>query len=467
MDKKNDNLDLKTNNQVDNTRSEFIEPISKSCDDKKIYFIDKTYEDNSIKSTVNGWMKDGVNWYYYENGQMVIGWKYINSYWYYFQNDGKMKRGWLYTNGYYYYFFYEGQMATGWQNLEGKFYYFYSDGKMAIGWSKINNEWYYLLESGGYQTGWLKLDGVYYYFYSDGKMATGWLQLNDSWFYLDSNGKMQTGWKKIKELWYYFYSDGKMATGWDRLEGKTYYFYQKKDTNHKEGSMALNTIIEGFVIDRNGVLVDGITESNFLTMCGNIGIFKNSIIGFTGLNVEKTLPLLLAPNIEIKGSISLHNTIYFGSGDIYLTAGSSNELAYNITSALTTHNIKFDFKPENISESLITIGTQVNVNDKVVYKIDSLGESVKITFEFVTSYKNVTIYQDMIIIINNKTSDKFEVTTPLFSIPTQIPSDVVSINGLKVFTIVTAGFILAFTAYVAPSALISSASLLLLAIKRP
>lgn len=358
---------------------------------------------------------------------MVIGWKYINSYWYYFQNDGKMKRGWLYTNGYYYYFFYEGQMATGWQNLEGKFYYFYSDGKMAIGWSKINNEWYYLLESGGYQTGWLKLDGVYYY----------------------------------------FYSDGKMATGWDRLEGKTYYFYQKKDTNHKEGSMALNTIIEGFVIDRNGVLVDGITESNFLTMCGNIGIFKNSIIGFTGLNVEKTLPLLLAPNIEIKGSISLHNTIYFGSGDIYLTAGSSNELAYNITSALTTHNIKFDFKPENISESLITIGTQVNVNDKVVYKIDSLGESVKITFEFVTSYKNVTIYQDMIIIINNKTSDKFEVTTPLFSIPTQIPSDVVSINGLKVFTIVTAGFILAFTAYVAPSALISSASLLLLAIKRP
>lgn len=77
MDKKNDNLDLKTNNQVDNTRSEFIEPISKSCDDKKIYFIDKTYEDNSIKSTVNGWMKDGVNWYYYENGQMV---KWSNGY---------------------------------------------------------------------------------------------------------------------------------------------------------------------------------------------------------------------------------------------------------------------------------------------------------------------------------------------------------------------------------------------------
>ena len=46
----------------------------------------------------------------------------------------------------------------------------------------------------------------------NGKAATGWLQDNEKWYWLDNNGWMFAGgWKQIGGKWYYFYPDGSMA----------------------------------------------------------------------------------------------------------------------------------------------------------------------------------------------------------------------------------------------------------------
>ena len=57
-------------------------------------------------------------------------------------------------------------------------------------------------------------------------MATGWLKLDGKWYYLNSGGKMVTGWLKLDGEWYYFKSSGEMA---------------------------VNTIVDGWKIDSNGV----------------------------------------------------------------------------------------------------------------------------------------------------------------------------------------------------------------------
>lgn len=56
--------------------------------------------------------------------------------------------------------------------------------------------------------------------------SSGWLNLNDKWYYTDSTGAMAVGWYQISPSeWYYFYEDG---------------------------SMAVNTVIDGYMIGGDG-----------------------------------------------------------------------------------------------------------------------------------------------------------------------------------------------------------------------
>ncbi|AWK52522.1 hypothetical protein DIC82_16630 [Clostridium beijerinckii] len=315
-------------------------------------------------AVVNGWVKDGDTWYYYVNGQKVTGWRLIDSYWYYFESSGAMKRGWLYLGGFYYYLFYSGQMATGWQNLDGKTYHFYSNGQMSVEWAKIDGGWYYFSESGELHIGWLDLDGTWYYSFSTGETAIGWLQLGDKWYYFDESGKMQRGWKLIEEYYYYFFYEGEMATGWQSLDNVSYYFYQETDVGHKEGSMAANTIVESYVLDKNGKMIDT-SASALLGLSGTIGIFHNSIISFIGFNFEKALPIFLSPSIQVSGKVSLEQSIYNATGNLNLTVGSANELSNEITNGLSSANIAFDFTAQNIADSISAIGASAQVNDNI------------------------------------------------------------------------------------------------------
>ena len=122
-----------------------------------------------------------------------------------------------------------GSSKNGWAK-EGTSWYYYENGQIAVGWKKINGNWYHLQ--------------------ADGRMTTGWLKEGSNWYYLKSSGEMQTGWLKDKGIWYYLESSGAMKTSqWFQVSGKHYYV-------NTSGELAVNTTIDGFQVDGDGVRVE-------------------------------------------------------------------------------------------------------------------------------------------------------------------------------------------------------------------
>ena len=179
----------------------------------------------------SGWQQSGSDWYYYENGELQVGWKKINEKWYYFDSSGTMVTGWEQIGGKWYFFNPGGSMVTGWKQISGKWFYFNAGGSMATGWKLVGGQWYYLGADGAMKTGWLH-EGAYWYFLkSSGAMATKWQKISNKWFYFDSNGRMQTGWIKYGNDWYYLKSNGEMAC---------------------------NEIIDGYRLDASGRWIKGV-----------------------------------------------------------------------------------------------------------------------------------------------------------------------------------------------------------------
>lgn len=141
----------------------------------------------------DGWVFEGGQWFYFENGEPANGWLWYNGKSYYINNDGSMKTGWLLEDGTWYLFNQGGDMATGWAKAGEQWYYFDYNGAMQKGWVKDQRTWYYLNNvSGAMQVGWLQVDGKWYHFNGSGAMD------NESW-------------KLINNKWYYFYHSGQMA----------------------------------------------------------------------------------------------------------------------------------------------------------------------------------------------------------------------------------------------------------------
>ena len=165
--------------------------------------------------TINGWVKVGDVWYYYNQAanQLKSGWLWSGSKWYYLGADYKMATGWVKSNSVWY-FMNEttGAMTTGWVRTGNTWYYMNSSGIMQTGWVKAGGKWYYMSAGGAMQTGWVKSGSSWYYLTpGSGIMATGWVQTGGSWYYLSSSGIMQIGWIQTGGKWYYLYSDGRMA----------------------------------------------------------------------------------------------------------------------------------------------------------------------------------------------------------------------------------------------------------------
>jgi mannan endo-1,4-beta-mannosidase len=161
--------------------------------------------------------------------ELLSGWVKKDKMWYYYNpTTHQPETGWLKDNGYWYYLDDHGVMQTGWVKDQDKWYYLGVHGDMQTGWVKDDGKWYYLGIHGDLQLGWFKDKGTWYYLGIHGDMQTGWLQEKGKWYFLASNGAMQVGWKQIKGKWYFFY---------------------------KSGEMAVNTVISGYKLDKNGVWV--------------------------------------------------------------------------------------------------------------------------------------------------------------------------------------------------------------------
>lgn len=84
-------------------------------------------------------------------------------------------------------------------------------------------------------------------------MSTGWIKDDSHWYYLKASGEMQTGWVKDKGTWYYLEESGRMkASQWFQVSGKHYYV-------DASGALAVNTIIDGYRLDSDGVRIGSVS----------------------------------------------------------------------------------------------------------------------------------------------------------------------------------------------------------------
>ena len=171
-----------------------------------------------------GWVKEGGEQYYYEDGAPLTGWVKDGGKWYYMNSSGVMQTGWVKDGGKWYFLNSFGVMQTGWVDDGGKWYYMSASGAMQTGWVKVSGKWYYMNGSGVMQTGWVKLSGKWYYMNGSGEMQTGWVKVSGKWYYMNSSGVMQTGWVKASGKWYYMNSSGVMQTGWVKIGNYWYWF---------------------------------------------------------------------------------------------------------------------------------------------------------------------------------------------------------------------------------------------------
>ncbi|MGG1679368.1 N-acetylmuramoyl-L-alanine amidase [Neobacillus sp. NRS-1170] len=147
--------------------------------------------DNFIKrcQLADGWVKQGVQWFFYKNGLKQTDWIKDKSKWYFLDANGVMQ--------------------TGWVKVDTKWYFLDENGVMKTSWVKVNNKWYYLDKDGSMQTGWIKLDSKWYFLMPNGEMAIGWIQDDNKWYYLGyPNGVMITGTHIISGVEYTFGTDG-------------------------------------------------------------------------------------------------------------------------------------------------------------------------------------------------------------------------------------------------------------------
>lgn len=75
-----------------------------------------------------------------------------------------------------------------------------------------------------------------------------WYEESGSWYLMTESGQKATGWNYIDGQWYYLGNDGKMQIGWIYDAGNWYYC-------RSNGAMAINTTIDGYAVDSNGVWI--------------------------------------------------------------------------------------------------------------------------------------------------------------------------------------------------------------------
>lgn len=162
------------------------------------------------KAVGDGWVMDGLSWYYMSSGKLQTGWRSISGSWYWFDpSTGAMASGWIWDGSNWYYANVIGRMQTGWVRNGGSWYYLEDSGAMATGWRMVDGYWYYLSGSGAMLTGWQKLGGSWYLLDDSGAMKTSWQKVDGVWYFLSDSGAM------VHDFWvgdYYLTTSGAMAT---------------------------------------------------------------------------------------------------------------------------------------------------------------------------------------------------------------------------------------------------------------
>ena len=221
--------------------------------------------------------------------------------------DEKLEPGWHLIDGKKYYADANGKITTGWVKYENSWYYLQTEkecpktpGAMKTGWFTQNNNWYYLDPARGGKmvaSEWMLIDGRWYHFYGGGGMETGWTKQNGNWYHLNANGAMETGWIIMNDDWYYLYPAG-------------------NSSGAPEGAMAVNTVINGYVVAPDGVYNEAYQGAyNVLNQVGwNL---------WAAYNWSANLPYVNYSNDPSPGSknFAIHG-FKTKTGDCYVMAGT-------------------------------------------------------------------------------------------------------------------------------------------------
>ena len=221
--------------------------------------------------------------------------------------DVKLEPGWNLIDGKKYYADANGKIMTGWVKYENSWYYLQTEkecpetpGAMKTGWFKQNNNWYYLDPARGGKmvaSEWMLIDGRWYHFYGGGGMETGWTKQNGNSYHLNANGAMETGWIIMNDDWYYLYPAGNLLGA-------------------PEGAMAVNTVINGYVVAPDGVYNEAYQGAyNVLNQVGwNL---------WAAYNWSANLPYVNYSNDPSPGSknFAIHG-FKTKTGDCYVMAGT-------------------------------------------------------------------------------------------------------------------------------------------------
>lgn len=190
----------------------------------------------------NGWVEQGGNWYFYENGAMVTNaWRKDSVGWCYLLGDGKMatnmwlqdSKGWCYIEA-------DGYCATNcWKKDSVGWIWLDSEGSMTKeSWILDGGKWYYL-DSNGYMVSnaWMRDSVGWVWVGADGAMLTNaWVQDSVGWCYVGADGYAVTNcWKQDSIGWCYLNSEGSMTKNDWVYDGGNWYFLDD------DGYMIYNT----------------------------------------------------------------------------------------------------------------------------------------------------------------------------------------------------------------------------------
>lgn len=115
-------------------------------------------------------------------------------------------------------------------------------------WFKLpNGKWTILDEN--IKSSWVK-DGNYWFYMDDNSelAENQWIYIGGKWYFAKAGGYIaENEWISYKEKWYYAVSGGSIAQSeWENIGGKFYHF-------GADGDLSVNTSVDGYQVDANGV----------------------------------------------------------------------------------------------------------------------------------------------------------------------------------------------------------------------
>ena len=207
-----------------------------------------------------GWVKEGDEWYFYENGTMLNEqWLKDGDKWYYLEADGSMAAnkwkkdsvGWVYLGS-------SGAMLTNaWCTDSQGWCYVGADGYAVTNcWKRDSYGWIWLNANGSMtKNAWVLDGGKWYFLDANGYMVSNkWMKDSKGWVYLGASGAMLTNaWCKDSVGWCYVGADGYAVTNCWKKDSVGWCYL------NANGSMTKNNWVKDggkwYYLDGNGYMV--------------------------------------------------------------------------------------------------------------------------------------------------------------------------------------------------------------------